>query len=223
MKRYILFILLISLFSGVYAQNQFGLLPQINTNFKVNDSWKMNTKLEGRQLFLQNPFPDGKPEVEFERLDLELVATKRMGPMLSLGGGYLLRRESGEFIHRFIQQLSITQKFSTSRIAHRIRTDQTLEKEEAVQLRLRYRLSWEKALNGLEIDPEEFYLKINNEYLGILQQGEGNLEVRGLAAIAYVISDKNQIETGVDYRLEDLVGPIPVHKLFLTIGYYHSF
>src|SRR5690606_33535803 len=122
--------------------------------------------------------------------------------------------------HRVIQQFSITQRLATSRLAHRFRTDQTFEKDEALQLRLRYRMSWEKALNGLEIDPKEFYLKLNNEYLGVLQDGEGNLEIRGLAAVGYIISDKNQIESGVDYRLENVIDPTPVHKAFLTLGFY---
>jgi len=222
MKHYILFILLI-LSTSTYAQNQIGLLPQINADFKMGDGWKLNSKLEGRQLFFQNPFPEGQSELEFERLDLEIVATKSLNPANALGAGYLIRRQGGIFKHRFIQQFSITQKLLSSRLAHRIRTDQTLEEGEAVQLRLRYRIGWEKPLNGLELDPKEFYLKFSNEYLGSLQDQIGNLEIRGLASLGYNISDNNQLETGIDYRVEKLINSKSVHKAFLNIGFYHSF
>lgn len=223
MKYYILIIFLSFISSDLFAQNQVGLLPQLNTDVKIGNDWKLNAKLEGRQLFLQNPFPEGKREAEFERMDLELIASKTLTPSNAIGGGYLIRRQSGAFVHRIIQQFATTQKLNSSRLAHRIRTDQTFEKGESIQLRLRYRLSWEKPLSGLKVDPKEFYLKLNNEYLGILQDKKGNLEIRGLASLGYNISDENKIETGIDYRVEKLIKDTPVHKVFLNVSFYHSF
>lgn len=222
--KYLLLIIILSYPPAIcFAQNQTGIIPQINADFKISESWKMNTKVEGRQLLFQNPFPEGLNEIKFERLDLEFVAAKKLGAQNAVGGGYLLRRSNKSFTHRFIQQYSLTQKLIGSRLAHRIRTDQTLEKSKAVQLRLRYRLSWEKPLNGEEVDSKEFYLKLNNEYLGILQKAKTNLEIRGLASLGYNFSDLDQIETGIDYRLEKLLNKVPAHKTFLNVGFYHSF
>ena len=223
MKFPIFFIFLTTIYSCCYAQNQIGIIPQINTNFKLGDTWKVNSKIEGRQLFFQNPYPADLNEVEFERLDLEIVATRKLGKNTTVGGGYLIRRENSSFTHRFIQQFAVSQKLTASRLTHRFRTDQTFEKNETVQFRLRYRISWENPLNGPEVDPREFYLKLNNEYLGILQDGRANLEIRTLASLGYNISDRNQIETGIDYRIEKLIGSDTEHKLFLNIGLYHSF
>lgn len=223
MKRYILFAFLSSVSSCLFAQNQVGVLPQINTDFSLGNDWKINAKIEGRQLFFQNPFPQGESEMKFERLDLELVANKTLNPSMAIGGGYLLRRTDGVFIHRIIQQFTIKQKLYSSRLTHRIRTDQTIEENEALQLRLRYRISWEKPLSGLKVDPKEFYLKFNNEYLGMLQDKKGDLEIRGLANLGYNISDANKIESGIDYRVENLIQKTPVHKVFLNIAFYHSF
>ncbi len=223
MKFYFLCINLICISVNSYAQNEIGLIPQINTDFKIGDLWKVNSKFEGRQIFIKNPYPDGSNEREFERLDIELIATKSLESSHTLGGGYLIRRSGSSFTHRFIQQYAITRRLLTSRISHRFRTDQTFEKNESIQLRFRYRVSWEKPLNGQEIDAGEFYLKVNNEYLGILQNTKGDLEIRGLASLGFDLSDRNRVETGLDYRVENLISSNATHKLFLSIGLYHSF
>ena len=219
------YLLILFLFAGLItdAQNQIGLLPQINADFKIGEDWKVNAKVEGRQLFIQHPFPEGKNESEFERLDFEFVASKSLSSFDAIGGGYLVRRQDGKFTHRFIQQYVITQNLFVFRLAHRFRIDQTIENGEKLQLRLRYRASFEQPLNGLIVDPGEFYLKLNNEYLGILKDRKGNLEIRGLACLGYNKSEEDQIETGVDYRLEDIFSSKSVDRLYLYVGWYHSF
>ena len=223
MKLYFVCILLFCNCLKGYAQNEIGLIPQIISDFKIGSKWKVNSKLEGRQIFFKNPFPNGLNQREFNRLDVELMATKSINPLQAWGGGYLIRRADNSFTHRFIQQYAITRRLPASRLAHRFRTDQTFVKDESIQFRLRYRLSWEKPLNGLELDPGEFYLKLNHEYLGILQDSKGDLEIRSLASLGYDISDKNKIETGIDYRVENVVSSGLTHRLFLSIGLYHSF
>ncbi len=222
MKCYLILALLTLISSMASAQNQFGIIPVINTSIKLQNDWKINSKLEGRQLLKQHPFPRDESERIFERLDLEVLANKALNSSNDVGLGYLIRQEEGEFIHRFIQQYAYTQKLYSSRLSHRFRTDQTFQKNEAVEFRLRYRASWEKPLSGLQVDPKEFYLKLNNEYLGILQDAKENLEIRGLAAVGYTIGEDNRIETGADYRMEEVFTQLQ-HKLFLSIGFYHNF
>lgn len=222
MKSYLILVLLTGLSLTASAQNQFGILPVINTSIKLQNDWKINAKLEGRQLLKQHPFPDDKSERVFERLDLEAVVNRALNSSNDVGIGYLIRNEEGKFVHRFIQQYAHTQKLYSSRLSHRIRTDQTFQKDQDVQFRLRYRASWEKPLNGLQVDPKEFYLKLNNEYLGILENSETDLEIRGLSVIGYTIGDDNRIETGADYRMEQIFTQLR-HKLFLNIGFYHNF
>lgn len=222
MKRYLILVLLTVMSLTASAQNQFGILPVINTTIRLKDDWKINSKLEGRQLLKQHPFPSDKNDRVFERLDLEVVANKALNSSNDVGLGYLIRRQEGEFIHRFIQQYAHTDKLYSSRLSHRFRTDQTFQKEEDVQFRLRYRASWEKPLSGLQVDSREFYLKLNNEYLGILQSSKTNLEIRGLASLGYTLGEDNRIETGADYRMEEIFTELR-HKLFLNIGFYHNF
>jgi hypothetical protein len=222
MKYYLILALLTFVSSIVSAQNQFGILPVINTTIKLPNDWKINSKLEGRQLLKQHPFPVDKNDRVFERLDLEVVTNKALNSSNDVGLGYLIRRQEGKFLHRFIQQYAYTQKLYSSRLSHRFRTDQSFQEDEAVQFRLRYRASWEKPLSGLQVDSEEFYLKLNNEYFGILQASKTNMEIRGLAVVGYTIGENNRIETGADYRMEEIFTQLR-HKLFLNIGFYHNF
>lgn len=208
-----------------FAQNRFGIMPQVNIDFKIGDAWKVNSKLENRQILYQNPYDGIGGRAEFERTDLDLIITRNKGDLKGLGAGYMIRRydADGSFLHRFIQQYSFSRELSGLNLAHRFRTDQSFEKNEATQYRLRYRISLEKPLNGLAVDPEEFYLKFSNEYIGSLKDQRGNLEIRGAASLGYNFNDNTQLETGFDYRAESLIKSTTEHLLWLTIGFYHSF
>ncbi|MEO6000593.1 MAG: DUF2490 domain-containing protein [Chitinophagaceae bacterium] len=200
-------------------------MPQISTNFRIGESWKINSKFENRFILYQYPFEGTVRRAAYERSDLEFVVTRSIGPLKNLGAGYLVRRidKDGSFLHRSIQQYSLSQEFTSLLLSHRFRTDQTFEKNEAVQFRLRYRISIEKPLNGLQVDPDEFYLKVNNEYLGILKSGKGNMEIRLLASVGYNLSESNQIEAGLDYRVENIIGRGKKNLLLITVGWYDSF
>ena len=76
---------------------------------------------------------------------------KKIASNQSIVGGYLLRWDGEQITHRAIQQLIFTKKYSAFRLAHRFSTDQTFEKEEAVEYRLRYRLSFLIATNGSSV------------------------------------------------------------------------
>ncbi|HIY75246.1 MAG TPA: DUF2490 domain-containing protein [Candidatus Sphingobacterium stercorigallinarum] len=225
MRIYTLLLVFLLLAQAGLGQHRFGIMPQINTDFKLGNYLKVNTKLENRFILYQNPLEDAGSRSEYERTDLEVVVTGTRGLLTNFGAGYLIRRNNsdGTFMHRAIQQYSAAQPWGDLLLAHRFRTDQTFEKDEAVQYRLRYRLSLEKPLNGQRVDPREFYLKFNNEYLGSLQDSEANLEIRLLGALGYNHSEDDQLEIGLDYRAENLLGSGTENLLWLTVGWYHSF
>lgn len=200
-----------------------GWLPQINTSFSLQNNWKLNTELENRVLLLEGPKSNfSNSRSRLERSDIELVLTKKTGARGTAGAGYLIRLEDGLLIHRFIQQYSFVQKLNGIRLAHRFRTDETFEKREAPQYRARYRIGIEKPLNGQSIDPRELYIKITNEYLGIFQSGNFNLDIRGLAVAGYMISDKFQWEIGIDYRAEELLSADKENQFWLSMTWYSN-
>jgi len=215
--------LLLSLFLCIVltasAQNKIGILPQINTKLKISDGWEGSSKLEAKQIFFQNPYPNSESETEFERIDLESVFTRTKGPLSGVGLGYLIRYNGDYFIHRFIQQYSFSKKLTSLQISHRIRTDQTLEKDEATRYRLRYRIGLKKPLDN----SNNFFLEFNNEYLSSLQDKKGNLEIRAVGLVGYNISEKDQFEVGLDYRAEKLIKTKTEHELWLAVGWSHDF
>ncbi|RZK45068.1 MAG: DUF2490 domain-containing protein [Pedobacter sp.] len=201
-----------------------GTLTQINVNTKLPNNYKLNTKLEARQIFSEKERSGNKSSrLRYERTDLHFVLTKKISADNSLGGGYLVRLEDGDLTHRFIQQFNNVHTLDVLNVAHRIVLDETITKSEPLQVRLRYRLGLERALNGQSVDPREFYLKINNEYLGIWTRENTDLEIRAAAMIGYNATDNNKIELGPEYRINEFYTGTKSQQFWLSIGWYVSF
>ncbi|MBE15538.1 MAG: hypothetical protein CL867_04760 [Cytophagaceae bacterium] len=205
---------------ALQAQNghEFGLMPVVNLNKKLNDNYKLNVKLETRQLlYTQDQFM-----FEQELVDLAPVVTRRMGVNSRLSGGFLLRRRDRQWITRSIQQFAMVQNLNSFRLGHRFVTDQTFIPDAAVSWRFRYRLSSEFPLSGLTLDPQEFYLKANNEYLYEIQGDTRDLEIRILVFLGYNFANKNKIEVGFDNRFDTFLEGQLESISWFNVTYYIS-
>lgn len=198
-------------------------MPVLNVNQKVNDTWRLNYKVESRLIGAEGRFSES-PErgVQHSLTDLAVVASRKVGLNNSLAGGYLLRLESGGPGHRLIQQYTLVRSYDAFRLAHRFSADQTFSQKEAAQYRLRYRISFDIPLNGQEVDDGEFYLKINNEYLNALSEGKYGLEMRVIPSLGYAFNDSNKIELGIDYRLSDFLKGPSESSFWLPLTWYFS-
>ncbi len=222
--HFLLSVTLMLLFkSAAWSQGMYraGILPQINMNMPLNKQWRLNTRLESRQFFSEGRFGNMfKAAYRYGLTDIALVASRSTGVNSSAGAGYLIRFEDRVMVHRFIQQYSHVKAYDLFRLGQRISTDQTIRSNEPVEFRLRYRISLERALNGKEVDPEEFYCRLNNEYLLSLQGGVSDLESRLLPALGYAVNDNNKFEAGLDYRLGDFVSGASDNQLWLLLSWY---
>ena len=117
---------------------------------------------------------------------------------------------------------SIVRKYDLFRLGHRISTEQTIRNNNPVQFRLRYRIGVEKALNGKDVDPEEFYLKLNNEYLFAAESRETDLEIRLMPALGYAFNDNNKFEFGIDYRVNKIKSGNSRNQFWLYMGWFIS-
>ena len=217
-------VLLLS-FSAVWSQGVYstGVLPQINLNMPFTKDWRLNAKVESRQLFSERQFKqDFKIAYRYVLTDIALIASRKVGANNSLGTGYMIRFRDNAVIHRFIQQYSIVKKYDQFRLGHRISTDQTISNKHPVEFRLRYRIGLEKALNGKDVDPKEFYFKLNNEYLFSSEGTDRDFELRLIPAFGYAFSDYNKFECGIDYRVGGFMSGESENQFWLYLGWFIS-
>ncbi len=225
MKRLIIWLLALS--RGFYGLAQddirIGLMPQINLNYSLDANWKVNSKTESRQIIWEGISGDGIPaDYRYERTDIDVVITRKTGLFGSVGGGYMIRFQDQEIIHRFIQQYTLVQGFEGLRLGHRVRTDQTFRPEDPMEFRMRYRLSLEKPLRGNSVDPNELYLKLNNEALLSLQDGDSEWEYRLVPNLGYFFTDRNKLETGFDFRANRLFQDTQDYQFWWSVGWYYT-
>lgn len=224
-KCFLTFCLLLLLFSTVWSQGVYraGILPQINLNMPLMKDWRLNAKVESRQLFSEGGFDQNfKIAFRYELSDIALIASRNTGVNNSLGAGYMIRFLNNEVIHRFIQQYSIVKKYDLFRLGHRISTDQTIASNSPVQFRLRYRIGMERALNGKDVDPKEFYFKLNNEYLFSIKSQDTDFELRLIPAFGYALNDNNKFESGIDYRINEFKSGAYRNQFWLYLGWFIS-
>lgn len=208
------------------AQSSFrvGALPGVNINGKITGDWRINFRTESRFFLAEGgqEFPTNA-DFFFDLSDFAAVVSRKISAHQTAGVGYLLRlRSNGTVNHRFIQQFTILKKYDTWRLAHRISTDQTSGPTGPWTFRLRYRLAGEWALNGLEVDPKEWYLKLNHEYLGSIEGREADLELRVVPAVGYAFTDANKLECGLDYRVSNWIQGQSRHVYWLAISWFVS-
>ena len=208
---------------SVFAQSTYrlGVLPALNLSKKLKNDWSLNAKLESRKLFRKGEIGgDSDNDYEYILTDLSVIAAKKVGLNSRIAGGYLVRFEDGGLSHRLIQQYVIVQKLSRWRLAHRISSDQTFSETEEPEFRFRYRITSEIPLNGETVDPTEFYIKLNNEYVNSFQANEYDLEIRLVSLFGYDISENLKMETGLDYRVNSFLNHTTRHSYWMTFNVF---
>lgn len=181
----------------------------------------INLKTESRLRYIQGEFGGtAASDIHFLLADFGLTASRKTGLNNALAGGYLVRSREGQLFHRYIQQFTMVKRYETFRMAHRFSSDQTFNSAEPWELRLRYRITAEIPLNGQSVDPGEFYLKFNNEYLNSWQESEPDLEIRLVPLAGFEFTDNNKLEFGLDYRLSSFLDGSSRNSFWLNFGWY---
>ena len=202
---------------------QLGFLPQVNVNYDIQNNWNINGKVESRLVLGKGNLEDGiREDFSYSLTDISAVLARQVSLRGKLGAGYLMRLSNGKVIHRSSQMYSLVRKYEGFKMGHRFLTDQTFESNEPVTYRLRYRISSEIPLRGQAADSREFYLKMNNEYLGIVENDVSNLEVRWVGTLGYKITDSNKMEWGIDARFRNITRESRNFQGWLLFAWYYS-
>lgn len=216
-------IMIIALSNNLCAQStyRYGTLPSFNLSKKLRNSWKLDVEIESRQRFKRGTFGvEATDKFKHERVDVALVMAKKIGLNNKIAGGYLIRLTDKTPRHRIMEQLTLIQTFNAFRMAHRVAADQTFGGDDALEVRLRYRLGAEFPLNGLFVDPNEFYFKITHEYLNKFSDNEYDLEARLVPTFGYLITDTNKVEVALDYRIDSFIDGGGANNFWLGVNWY---
>lgn len=220
MKRKCIFLILFAFYTLTsMAQNscELGILPSININMKLHKDWSLNFKAESRQSLIKGDF-----NYDYLLTDLYFAAAKKAGINTTVTAGYLMRISDEGIRNRTIQQFSFIKRYTGFILAHRLSADQTFQRDDYTEFRFRYRLSAELPLSGQSLDPKEFFLKLNNEYLNSFYAANYDLEIRGAAFLGYVLSPENKVELGLEYRIDSFVNSKPGSRFWIAINFYQS-
>lgn len=211
MEKRFLCVLLIFLFAlDIQAQNEYqlGFLPKFNLNKGLSQGFKLNLKLESRQLLRRGTFGENNDwQYDYSLTDFAAVMSKKSGVRSSFAAGIQIRRRNEQWFYRLIQQFSFVQKYPQFRLGHRFGLDQTFVDGSSPSLRFRYRISAELPISGQQVDRGELYFKIGNEYLPRLQASSASMEIRLLPVLGLNFTDNNKLELGLDYRMDRFSNP----------------
>ena len=227
-SRFLIVGLLFSFSACLVAQStyQVGILPSFTVTKKINSKWKLALNTQARFSAYEGVFEENNPSqnnFDYILTDISALANRKIGLNSSVSVGYLIRLRNGEYHHRLFQQFMISQKQSSFGIVQRFSTDQTFRPSQKTEFRFRYRIAFDRPLQGNKLNPKEFYLKVNNEYLLSLQHQEWSNEVRIIPFLGYAITDKKKVEVGIDYRFGSLGQEFLNHNFWLALNYYWSF
>lgn len=200
--------LLIALFfmpSILHAQKfieSSALSPDIAMNFKLGDGYFVNTKVEAFHSIFERDLNSSSSWVSnFDGTDFQFFLTKRLNPFYRVSLGYQFGFEpNNPGSHRLIQQVSYIVRPGNLTIGHRLRSDQTFYKEEALKIRLRYRFSLELPLQGQALDPGEFFLLASEEVLFAYQDFAFGFENRLVFNTGFMINPSQKLQFGFDLR-----------------------
>ncbi|MFN2396603.1 MAG: DUF2490 domain-containing protein [Bacteroidales bacterium] len=175
--------------------------PDLSFNIKLNDRYTINSKIESFLYFYDTDQSADHWQNYYDGTDIQIFITRKLNPFQRVALGYQLGTEpASDFSHRFIQQFSWVNRPVNLVLGHRLRTDQTLEQETPVRIRLRYRISLEIPLQGQALDPREFFILTSAEAIGSTQQSQQDLETRFVLQGGYLVKAGNKLQWGFDFR-----------------------
>jgi hypothetical protein len=198
---------------GLEAQNLFTAVwrPGIIYNHSFSDRWSGSAGLDLEAIWLRGRGNGDEPDIAFrpDNLNLQLGLAYQLTADLNLSGGYQLSgrrlyRKNNDLEHRFLQQLSLSERWNKFRIQGRLRAEQRFFRSRDYRAvhRLRSRLSTNFPLQGEQLDPGEPYINLNAEWLFNLSNDQPLFfrETRTYGGIGWRLSNGQRLENGLELR-----------------------
>ncbi|MFY7672021.1 DUF2490 domain-containing protein [Tenacibaculum sp. MEBiC06402] len=216
MKKFaVVFFLFGLLYVNSQSELSFGSLPKVNLSKKFSSSVKWVNSIESREIIYNKAL-----QFNHNLVDVSTILSVKTDVYQSFNFGYIVRFSEGETVHRLLQHFNVVQNFDNMKLAHRLGMEQFFQEKIKPQYRTRYRVTFEKPLNGEKVDVKEWYLKVSNEYL--YQFNKNDFEARISPYLGYQLNKKDKLEFGLDYRLGRLLESEKKNTLWFRTTWYIS-
>ncbi|MEX2514320.1 MAG: DUF2490 domain-containing protein [Cyclobacteriaceae bacterium] len=196
--------------------------------------WKVNGKILDDLYFLQdiaNRSEGLQTDLSFDQFEYSLTTAKSISPFLNLAFGYLYGdvspfSEGSNNEHRLVQQITISQLFTRTRLSEQIRVEERFFGR-GYRTRLRIKFALEVPLEGIKLDPGEWYLVSSNETLLDLrprmQRNAFYTENRMQVSFGKFASNRNKTEYGIGYHLARInQNGLVENYIYFRTGFYIS-
>lgn len=204
-----------------------GLLVNANFNKRLAHGWGVNARLEAREIFFRDSYPQRiQAGLWHERVLVAVTGTKKLNQAHEIGLGYMAhyinRDPDPYFVHRVLVQYVYSRKLGIYRCAHRVIAEGNFRAQTNTNYRLRYRFAMELPFAGDAVDAGEFYARFATEFLLTLPNADWDYEYRAAPFVGYRLGKSQKIEVGIDYRLSRLANPSKQHQAWLHVAYFYS-
>lgn len=223
MRWMLLIISMVLLSQSLSAQEVYGgLMPEFGLTLPISGKLSQTYKIENQHFLFRDGTDENGYLYEYERTDLQFFLNYKFAGNWKAAIGYQLRiEEQWNTHHRTIQQIATSTRIKNFRLAHRVRLDQTMEREEPFLFRARYRAALEIPLSGTKIDPKEFYLVFSDEPIySIDTDMNREFENRFVATIGHFFSNGNKLELSLDHRTDKFFDDGIRQRIWLKVGWF---
>lgn len=161
----------------------------------------------------------------FDYLETSFAFSYSQSVRLKLGAFYIHRFvtpliDDGKYEHRLAQQIGYLFFIKDNRISTRFRTEQRFRDSGLVN-RWRFRVGYDFPLIGERLDVNEPYVILSNEFLPQFNTTWHGLENRLFLGIGWLLEGKKMFETGLEYRLLNLLLQKSNKHIFVLSTTYH--
>ncbi|WNJ19276.1 DUF2490 domain-containing protein [Pontibacter sp. G13] len=213
--------------SSVLAQNREvfgGIFPEAAVTVKFAKFYSSTFKIESiHQLVVDRDAERPNWRYQHESTEFQFFVGYKVSPLSDFSVAYIFAVDGdGPNTHGLTEQLGVVQLLPYFKLGHRFRFDQTFfpKGEGPARLRVRYRLAMDLPLEGLEIDPNEFFLLVSDEVLVDWRDGRSDLENRFVAQLGYKFDKWGKLQGGLDYRIDRLFETGLRQRFWLKFSYF---
>jgi len=195
-----------------------------SANHKFNNKWSLNTQLLARETV--NDYASEVIKPFTDRMEIKPFLTYALFNQRKLSLGYMFRsidpfEDYRGVEHRITQQFAFLSNIRNYRIAHRIKIEERIFKEDFI-LRLRYRFSYDQPLQGESLDPGEWYALLSNEFVLSFSNGEEDWQNRLAFGFGKFFKSKEKLQFSLTHRYSDLLTTTTNQILQFKSVYYFS-